>query len=67
MERFKVPAGVERVTVFADVDQNYTGEAAAFALAKRLSLQGIACDVRHDCPRGTDYNDLLLRGIRETA
>lgn len=67
MERFKVPAGVERVTVFADVDQNYTGEAAAFSLAKRLSLQGITCDVRHDCPRGTDYNDLLLRGIRETA
>lgn len=61
MERFCLPAGVERVTIFADMDHNFTGEAAAFALAQRLIRSGIACEVRQECPRGTDYNDLLRK------
>lgn len=67
MTKFTPPAGVERVTVFADVDHSFTGEAAAFALAHRLTRQGIPCEVRQECPRGLDYNDLLLSSIRGTA
>jgi len=68
MERFMPPAGIERVTIFADIDANHTGEAAAEALARRLIINHqIECDVRRDCERGTDYNDLLLSQCRETA
>ncbi|MBN0386745.1 toprim domain-containing protein, partial [Pseudomonas aeruginosa] len=68
MERFKLPAGVEQVTIFADVDHSHTGEAAAESLARRLILQHkIPVEVRRDCPRGQDYNDLLMQRIREAS
>lgn len=61
MERFKLPAGIEKVSIFADIDHTHTGEAAAELLAKRLIVQEkIHADVIRDCPRGQDYNDLLL-------
>ena len=66
MERFCLPAGVERVTIFADMDANHTGESAAEALAKRLIINHrIQCEVRRDCVRGTDYNDLLIAMSKE--
>ena len=61
LERFVPPEGVEQITIFPDIDANHTGEAAAEMLAKRLIIRnGIQCDVRRDCVRGTDYNDLLI-------
>lgn len=65
MAKFVTPVGVERVTIFSDVDHNYAGEAAAFALAHRLARQGIQCEVRQNCPRGSDYNDLLKVSVRD--
>ncbi|EOD8926887.1 toprim domain-containing protein [Pseudomonas aeruginosa] len=68
MDRFKLPVGVEQVTIFADVDHSHTGEAAAESLARRLILQHkIPVEVRRDCPRGQDYNDLLMQRIREAS
>lgn len=68
LERFQPPAGVGRITVFCDMDQNHTGEAAAEALAKRLIIKhGIGCEVRRDCARGTDYNDLLQAMSKEAS
>lgn len=68
MERFNLPAGIEQVTIFADVDHSHTGEAAAESLARRLILQHkIPVEVRRDCPRGQDYNDLLMQRIREAS
>lgn len=68
MERFQLPAGVEQVTIFADIDHNHTGEAAAEALARRLILQHkIPVEVRRDCQRGQDYNDLLMQRTREAS
>jgi putative DNA primase/helicase len=57
IESFDPPAGVEQVTVFADHDETYTGQAAAFACAKRLARQGVAVDVR--VPDRGDWNDVL--------
>ena len=60
LERFLPPEGIEQVTIFADIDHSHTGEAAAENLAKRLILKDrLRVEVRRDCPRGTDYNDLL--------
>lgn len=61
------PQGVKQVTVFGDHDANYTGHAAAYKLANRLSLKGI--DVRVQIPGcarvertvGMDWNDWLLQ------
>jgi putative DNA primase/helicase len=60
METFKAPKGVEFVTVFADNDSNYRGQAAAYTLANRLTtMQGRICVV--EMPREVgDYADVLL-------
>ena len=39
MEKFQVPAGVKRLTIYADNDNNFTGQKAAYTLAHRLALQ----------------------------
>lgn len=59
IESFIPPAGVERVTVFGDNDTSWTGQAAAYACAKRLAAKGIACEVK--VPDAGDWNDVLLR------
>ena len=46
LEKFQPPEGVQAVTVFGDHDASFTGQAAAFALAKRLNAQGVKAEVR---------------------
>lgn len=57
MESF-APPPLEHLTIFADADASFTGQAAAYALAKRLTRSGIACEVR--MPESGDWNDALL-------
>ena len=60
MEAFIPPPGVKKVTIYADLDANYTGQAAATACAKRLSFAGFEVEL-HGFPKtGPDYNDILL-------
>jgi len=58
IETFIPPDGVQRVTVFADNDANFTGQKAAMSLANRLSLAGIATDVQVPDSIG-DWLDVL--------
>lgn len=56
MEKFVVPDGVKAVSIFADNDASFTGQAAAYALAKRLS--GTVDVVVHvPAVTGTDFAD----------
>jgi putative DNA primase/helicase len=46
MEGFEPPQGIRRIIVFADNDANFTGQAAAFKLAKRLYGSDYVVEVR---------------------
>lgn len=59
IETFEPPAGVTSVTVFADNDKNFTGQAAAYAAARRLTQRGIVCDVAIP-PMVGDWLDVLM-------
>lgn len=45
IESFEPPAGVKEVIVFADHDENFAGQAAAYRAAHRLKLKGFEVEV----------------------
>lgn len=66
LEKWVPPASVERVVICGDHDASFAGQAAAFALAKRLSAKpGLEAEVRlpgssvDRATVGWDWNDAL--------
>lgn len=57
LESWVPPAGVERVLIAGDNDASYTGQAAAFALARRLVRDGYAVEVQIPDQAGRDWAD----------
>ena len=55
LERVNVPSFVKHVVICSDNDANYVGQAAAYALAKRLVQEGKT--VRVEIPTRKDWND----------
>lgn len=63
MSKFVPPPGCKRLVIFADNDRSYTGQAAAYALAKNCVLKhGIEAVVEMPAKQGTDWNDVLISG-----
>jgi putative DNA primase/helicase len=59
MESFAPPPEVQRLQIFADNDANHVGQAAAYALAKRLGRDGIGVNVVVPDRPDTDWLDVL--------
>ncbi len=61
------PAIAKRIFIYGDRDSNFAGQAAAYALARRLKGRGL--EVTVDLPGGadTDWNDVWLMMQRKAA
>lgn len=57
MEQWMPPSGVSKVIVFGDNDESFTGQASAYALAKKLRLKGISVEVCIPELAGKDWAD----------
>ena len=62
LEVWRPPVGVKRLVIYGDNDASGTGQAAAWALYKRLWVQidkGVVIVVRTPETQGHDFNDVL--------
>ena len=57
LEQWIPPAGIRKVTIMADNDQSFTGQAAAYVLAKRLVRDGLAVEIKIPNVTNTDWAD----------
>ena len=64
MEKVILPEQVQHVVIAGDLDVSYTGQAAAYALAKRLKSEGKNIEVIFPKEVGTDFND-ELKGLHK--
>jgi putative DNA primase/helicase len=58
LQAWEPPEKVRHVTVFGDNDISFTGQAAAFGLAKRLTVRGLTLNVEIPVRTGSDWNDV---------
>ena len=61
LAKFRIPEGLKRFVVFADNDENFTGQAAAYELARSVKRENPGCLVEVMIPEkaGSDWNDVL--------
>ncbi len=62
LEKFDPPEKVKKLIIFGDHDKNYSGQKAAYALAKRLS-EKLEVHVKIPDVTGSDWNDCLARKL----
>ena len=61
LSKWVPPTVAQHITVFGDHDESFTGHAASYTLAKRLTLQyKLKVDVKIPKILGQDWNDVLL-------
>ena len=63
MKTWEPPPEVRCVLICGDNDASYTGQEAAYALAHRLTRQGISVEVHLPQLVGTDFADVQMEGV----
>lgn len=63
MIAWEPPVEIREVVIFADNDENFTGQQAAYTLAKRLALKGIKAEVCIPETVGTDWADVVMQKV----
>lgn len=59
--KWKPPEEAKGIIVFADRDESFAGQNAAYSLAYRLKTEGFSVEVRMpDAEEGRDWNDALI-------
>lgn len=61
LAEWEPPFGVTEVAIFGDNDTNFTGQAAAYQLARRLARKNITASVHIPSQIGTDWADEVNR------
>ena len=66
MEQLQIPNEINEVIIAGDNDRSYTGQAAAYTLARRLTLQKCPKTVTVMLPdsAGADWNDVLVGSVK---
>ncbi|MCE6959995.1 toprim domain-containing protein [Cereibacter sphaeroides] len=67
LAEWEPPVGATEVVIFGDNDENYTGQAAAHQLARRLYRKGIKVSVQVPPAVGEDWNDVWIRRLRSKS
>ncbi len=72
LEKLWIPARIRKIGIYADHDASYTGQAAAYALARRIKMQArgqaapeVAVHIPHRVD--TDWADVLCAGLERAA
>lgn len=63
LEVVEIPDQIKRVVIAGDADESYTGQKAAFTLAKRLKLEGKSVEVIFPAI-GKDFNEQITETAR---
>lgn len=61
MKSVEWPSTLERAIIYADNDKSLAGHAAAWHLAHRMAVKGVAVEVVFPEQPGTDWNDVLMQ------
>ena len=61
MRGFDTQKCVKKLVIYADHDENLTGQASAWHLANRMKLKGLAVEVHIPATEGEDWWDVYAR------
>lgn len=64
VQAFPALEGIEALTIYADNDENQTGQRAAQSCAERWREAGRECVIRRPRQAGADWNDITRGGVQ---
>jgi putative DNA primase/helicase len=63
LKAWEPPPIARSIVIFGDNDANYTGQEAAFCLARKLAMKGLRVEVRIPDAVGSDWADVQMQEV----